>query len=94
MGNTRTKSEDRSMPDDRKICICMMSPSWDDRAAVFGADIGRIVRERIDASGACQTGVRDLLASVIVASIVAAEGSTEDSVVEGVFSDVKRIINQ
>ena len=83
------------MPDNNPApCPCMREPSWDNHVAVFGSNIGRIVRDQIDGSGACQKGVRELLAAAIVASIVAAEGSATDTVVDAVFSKVKEITNK
>lgn len=83
------------MPDNAPApCPCMRESSWENYVAVFGSSIGRIVRDQIDGSGACQKGVRELLVSVIVASIIAAEGSATDTVVDAVFSKVKEITNK
>lgn len=91
MGNTRIKSEGHNMPDNA-TCPCMREDGWNTYSGVVGGHFGRAVREMIDGSGACEKGVRDLLVSVIVGSIVAAEGSVGVENVDEILSGVKRRI--
>lgn len=94
MGNTRTKNEDRSMPVETR-CPCMGEESWDAFSSVMGASVGRIVREGLDSSGTCEKGTRDILVSIVVASIMAAEGENGVRDIDTILASVKeRMVQQ
>lgn len=92
MGNTRTRKEGLNVPCEQ--CTCMKDDSWNVFSAMSGATIGQHVRELVDSSGACEMGVRDILVSILVGSILAAEGQAGVRDIDGLLAEVKRRISQ
>lgn len=79
---------------DNSPCECMKSENWSSMSSVVAANFGRLVREGIDSSGACEKGIRDILVSIVVASIMAAEGANGVNDIDAILASVKERVTQ